>query len=106
MENLCCWLKKKKSTTDFDKAQQKLVLRFPFFWYVRQSSASLFIHQTDEWVRENEKETTIKITPSLLLVVSAIEILVYLFWQIYMWIETYIGLHTHICDSPTQIALS
>ena len=77
MENLCCWLKKKKSTTDFDKAQQKLVLRFPFFWYVRQSSASLFIHhQTDEWVRENEKETTIKITPSLLLVVSAIEILV------------------------------
>jgi hypothetical protein len=70
----------------------------------RDSSASLFIHhQTDEWVRENEKETTIKITPSLLLGVSAIEILVYLFGR-YMRIETYI--YTHICDSLTRIALS
>jgi hypothetical protein len=31
MENLCWLKKKKKSGTDFDKAQQKLVLRFPFF---------------------------------------------------------------------------
>lgn len=70
-----------ESGTDFDKAQQKLVLRFPplFFWYVRQSSTRvcLFIIKptTSECVKMRRKRPS-RLRQCLLLI-RPIQTLVY-----------------------------